>query len=558
MRNQRKSQSRALRVAAALALACAVGALTWSAGAAPAAGQPNIVVIQTDDQTLADLTATYTDPATGQPVPVMPNTLNSIAAQGVTFSRYYVSMPLCCPSRSTLLTGQYSHNTGVLTNFFPSGGYYKFNKENNLAVWLQNAGYYTMHDGKFMNEYGQNDPTEEPPGWSDWHTVIGDARLFYGYQLNENGKVTGPHGDDTYAQEDPSGCPDHPPTLQQCNYLSDVITNDAVAGIGKVPSGKPFYLQVDYTAPHGDINPPPGPEPAQRDKGTLAGVTAPRVPGFNESDMSDKPEFVRNNPRLGFGRIGYIDQRYENRLESLRAVDQGVQRIIDRLNASGQLANTYIFFISDNGFFQGEHRFDAAKFLAYEPSNHLPLLVRGPGIAPGSVSNELVGNFDIAPTIVALTGAQPQLNMDGRSLLPYAQDTSLKSRRPLLLEGFTGTGEEGTTSTQRASASIAASPRDYEGIRFGPYKLVQYRSGAKELYDLLNDPYELHSRNRDPRYRLIKAWLLVRLARLETCAGPSCRKPLIGKLPKVLPKHPPKPPKHANTQGPGTNPAKAR
>jgi arylsulfatase A-like enzyme len=413
-----------------------------------------------------------------------------------------------------------------------------------------------MHDGKFLNEYGQNDPTEVPSGWNDWHTVIGDARLFYGYQLNDNGKVTGPHGDDTYAQEDPAGCPDHPPVLQQCNYLTDVITKDAVDGIGKVPGGKPFYLQVDYTAPHGDVNPPPGPEPAQRDKGTMAGITAPRVPGFNEADMSDKPAFFRSNPRLTFARIAYIDQRYENRLESLRAVDQGVQQIIDRLSASGQLDNTYIFFTSDNGFFQGEHRFDAAKFLAYEPSNHMPLVVRGPGITPGSVSNELVANVDIAPTIVGLTGAQPNLNMDGRSLFPYALNPSLKSKRPLLLEGFTGAGEEGATSgtaRQRASTSIAASPRDYEGIRFGPYKYVQYRSGAKELYDLLNDPYELHSRAADPRYRLIKAWLAVRLARLETCAGANCRKPLTSKLPPVLPLHPPKPPKHGN-QGHGTHP----
>jgi arylsulfatase A-like enzyme len=270
--------------------------------------------------------------------------------------------------------------------------------------------------------------------------------------------------------------------------------------------------------------------------------------------MSDKPAFVRSNPRLSFGRIALIDQRYEARLESLRAVDQGVQQIIDRLGASGQINNTYIFFTSDNGFFQGEHRFDSAKFLAYEPSNHMPLVVRGPGITPGSVSNELAANVDIAPTIVQLTGAQPTLNMDGRSLLPYAVDTSLKSKRPLLFEGFTGAGEEAATSgPQGASTSIAASPRDYEGIRFGPYKYVQYRSGANELYDLLKDPYELHSRNADPRYRLIKAWLAVRLARLETCAGANCRRPLTSKLPPLLPLHPPKPPKHGH-QGHGTHP----
>src|SRR3954452_6904589 len=182
-------------LAAMLALGCAVAAAFFLRPQdAPAASRPNIVVIQTDDQTLADLYATYTDPLSGQVFAVMPNTLTLLAGQGITFNRYYVSNPLCCPSRTTMLTGRYSHNNGVLTNFFPSGGFYKLDLQNNLAVWLHDAGYKTSHEGKFLNQYGDNDPTQVPPGWDDWHTVIGDARLFYGYKTNDNGTVSDPHG----------------------------------------------------------------------------------------------------------------------------------------------------------------------------------------------------------------------------------------------------------------------------------------------------------------------------------------------------------------------------
>jgi N-acetylglucosamine-6-sulfatase len=557
---QRSSHTTLRALVSLLALACVItAALVVKPGAAPAAAPPNIVVIQTDDMTRADLYATYVDPLSGALVPVMPNTLGLLAAQGMTFNRYYVTNPLCCPSRTTMLTGRYSHNTGVLTNFFPSGGFYKLDLQRNLAVWLDNAGYHTSHEGKFLNQYGDNDPTQVPPGWDDWHTVIGDARLFYGYKTNDNGIVSDPHGTfdestSTYPEKDAASCPDNPPPLQQCNYLTDLITQDASNAIVKY-SGGPFYVQADYTTPHGDIVTPGGPEPAPRYAGTLAGVKAPRDPSFNEYDMSDKPAFVRHNPRLGFGKIDYIDRRYENRLEALRSVDDGVAKIVNTLGNTGTLGNTYIVFISDNGFFQGQHRFDSAKFLAYEPSTHLPLLIRGPGVPPNTQSGALVANTDLAPTFLKLTGARANATMDGFSLVPYLQDPLKRSKVPVLLEGFTGKGEEGTglrpraassgswpqgRAGRRASISIAATPRDYEGVRVGRYKYIRYRSGAKELYDLRLDPYEVHSRHIDPRYRIVKHWLNALLRRLQVCAARSCKLPIKGKIPNPLPKHKPK------------------
>ena len=533
------------RLISTLALACALfgGSALAPAGAGAA---PNVVVIQTDDMTRSDLYASYTDPLTGVPYAVMPNTLGLIAAQGISFSRYYVSNPLCCPSRATMLGGKYSHNNGVLTNFFPSGGFYKFDHQNALPVWLKNVGYRTSHVGKFMNEYGNNDQTEVPRGWDDWHTVIGDARLFYGYKTNDNGTVSESHGvydenSGTYTETDTAGCPDNPPLLGECNYLTDQITQDAQNAIN-TSGGGPFYLQVDYTTPHGDIVTPGGPEPAPRHAGSLAGVRAPRVPGYNEFDMSDKPAFVRSNPRLGFGKIDYIDRRFQSRLEALRSVDDGVGRIVNELASSGALANTYVIFMSDNGFFQGEHRFDSAKFLPYESSNHMPFLIRGPGILPGTRSGELVGNVDFAPTILGFTGARATTSLDGRSMQRFIQDPAKRTKRPILLEGFTGVGEPGVALRGRATASIKASPRDYEGLRLGRYKYIQYRSGAKELYDFKRDPYETHSRHLDPRYRDVKRFLAVELRRLEACVARGCKTQVKGKLPAPLPKKKPKPP----------------
>ncbi|MEK6278604.1 MAG: sulfatase-like hydrolase/transferase, partial [Actinomycetota bacterium] len=188
--SQKSGKQQLRAIVAAVALACALAAAIAAQpglGPAGAASRPNIVLIQTDDMTRQDLYTTFPDPTTGLPIAVMPNTLNYLAGGGVNFNRYYVSNPLCCPSRASLLGGRYSHNNLVLTNFFPSGGYYKFDKQNNVAVWLRNAGYRTSHVGKFMNEYGDQDPAEVPPGWDEWHTVIGDARLFYGYKTNDNG-----------------------------------------------------------------------------------------------------------------------------------------------------------------------------------------------------------------------------------------------------------------------------------------------------------------------------------------------------------------------------------
>jgi N-acetylglucosamine-6-sulfatase len=493
-----------------------------------AAAQPNVVLIQTDDQTLQQL---YARDSEGNPI--MPNVLSKIAGRGVAFNRYYVTYPICCPSRTSLITGLYVHNHGVLINR-PPYGYPAFKRSpsytDNLATWLQGAGYRTIHIGKFLNFYGDADPSEIPPGWTDWETVVSEegARRYYGETYNMNGALVGPLGSWTEAAVDSPTCRiSHPETPGGCNYSTDIdsaLAVDAIRRSAEFP--QPFYLQVDYTAPHVDLVGPSGPSVATRDEGSATGVRY-RPPGFNERDVSDKPRFIRIFHRLSAAQRHEIDQRYRHELESLRAVDTGVGSIIRTLAATRQLGNTYIFFISDNGQFHGEHRIAQGKYLPYEPASHMPLLVAGPGFPRETHSNALVSNTDIAPTIAEL--ARVRVRADGRSLLPYAHDPQLRSRRPILLEGYAIPGKG--FFHRHNTASVL----DYFGVVAGRYKYVRYGYGGRELYDLGADPAELHSLVGDPRYRPVVQWAQALTTSLKTCKGEACRRGAI-----LVPPPPPK------------------
>ena len=209
-----------------------------------------------------------------------------------------------------------------------------------------------------------------------------------------------------------------------------------------------------------------------------------------------------------------------SRRESLLAVDRAVEAVVGALARTGRLANTYILFTSDNGFFQGEHRIYKGKYLAYDPSSHVPLLIRGPGIAPGTVSKEVVSNVDLAPTILEAAGATADRPMDGRSMLPFARNGRLRTRRPVLHEGL----EAG--DIDRDGAARGGTVGEYHAIRTARYLYVEWLNGAVELYDRARDPGELHSRHRDPRYRRVRRALHRALVRLRNCAGDACRAPL--------------------------------
>ena len=495
----------------------------------------------------------------------MPNTLNLIAKRGMTFNRYYVSYPLCCPSRVSLLTGRYAHNTGVKGNVQPNGGYFGFSfraaYSHNLATWLQGAGYRTIHVGKFLNGYGDepfSNGSEVPPGWSAWHTVLkaDTNHYYYGYTLNNDGRVEGPYGDSgtweprEYTVRDDLGCPFAPLNGLPCFYETDMLTNLAGEEMRNTPPEQPFYLQLDYTAPHGDFRHPAGPEPAPRHYDWFKGAPLPhnRGQGFDEGNVADKPSFIKEAPYLSLSDIHTYRVYWDKQLEALRSVDDGVKQLIDTLGSLHRLRNTYVIFTSDNGFFFGEHRLIGGKFLAYEPSTHLPFLIRGPHIKAGTESGEIVGNIDIAPTVLELAGVKPDKSVDGRSMTPFFKDPELRTLRPYLFESFVETddvqeagaiaepGDQSTTTERKrgtsaipelhrggATASILAPPKDYEGIRLGPYKYIAWPDGEKELYDLEKDPYELNNLVHIPNYFPVRNFLHRELTeRLEDCVGRGC------------------------------------
>jgi arylsulfatase A-like enzyme len=581
---QRASHTRApwrgrLPIAAALlALLCALALGVTAANAVeeeplnPNPEPPSFVVIQTDDQTLDGLYATFKAFPGAPETRAMPNTLDLIGKRGMTFNRYYVSYPLCCPSRVSLLTGRYAHNTGVKGNVQPNGGYFGFSfrgaYDHNIATWLQGAGYRTIHIGKFLNGYGDapySDGANVPPGWDAWHTVLkaDTQHFFYGYTLNNDGVISPPYGEsgswDTreYGERDEQGCPFAPLAGRPCLYATDIFNWQAREEMLATPAEQPFYMQIDYTAPHGDFRRPAGPEPAPRHYNWFRGKKLPhnRREGFDEGNVSDKPYFIREAEHLSPQDKHTYKVYWDKQLESLRSVDDGVKEIIDTLGQLHRLRNTYVIFTSDNGFFFGEHRLIGGKFLSYEPATHMPFLIRGPGIRPDSSTGELAANVDIAPTVLNLAGVQADKSLDGRSLAPYLRDPELRSRRPILFESFVETsdveangaiassgegdggvpGGNGSTDPRepeagvsraggpRAHASLLAPPLNYEGIRLGPYKYIAWPSGEKELYDINRDPGELNNIVKVPNFYPIRNFLHRQLRRFENCVGRECR-----------------------------------
>jgi arylsulfatase A-like enzyme len=483
-------------VAAALStVAFTLGvALTGSgeeANAAPArttqAQRPNVLILETDDQTLAEME-------------VLPNVRRLIGDEGVTFDNNFDSFSLCCPSRATLLTGQYSHNNGVRGNAPPEGGYYKLDSTNTLAVWLQKAGYYTMHVGKYLNGYGTRNPTEIPPGWSDWHGSVDPSTYrYYNYTLNENGTLT------TYCARPQASC-----------YQTDVY-RDKANGLIRARAGQgPWFMWVAFLANHSggprEAGDPAGqntPVPAPRYKDRLKGTPLPQPPNFNEADVSDKPQTIQRRPLLNQRWIAAVQENWQQRRETLMAVDDAVASIVETLRATGQLDNTLILFTSDNGFFHGEHRVRAGKVLLYEPSIRVPLLMRWTGnrTLPRAVHRkQLTMNVDYAETILGAIGetARPERVEDGVNLLRLWRDGGLELGRDLLIDNSPGGGH-------------------FDAIRSRNYLYAEYANGDRELYDLRRDPYELTSEHANPAYDGIKADLAARLHRLVTCAGATCR-----------------------------------
>jgi arylsulfatase A-like enzyme len=466
-------------------LAAFLGAVAVALMLAPGAlARPNVVVLMTDDQTAASQR-------------YMTRTNQLLGREGTTFTQAISSFPLCCPSRTTSLTGQYAHNHGVLHNAGPFGGFASFEQSNTLPVWLQAAGYRTTQIGRYLNGYEA--AAGIPPGWSDWQVAPHSAAFNYRFwKVNENGTLRS-----------------HPSPQQPGEYQTDFFARRAVESIERsAPGDQPFYLSVWFPAPHRggprDADDPVGlgtPSPAPRHRDLFAGVPMLRPPSFDEARMGDKPQVVADRPRFTPERAAAVEENWRQELETLMAVDEGVDRIVDALRRTGELDNTLIVYLSDNGFMHGEHRALAEKVLPYEESIRVPLLLRGPGVPGGRVDTRLVANVDVPATILDATGVAPGRTQDGVSLLDLLADAGAELGRGILVEN--GNGANGI-------------PR-YRGIRTDRYLYVEHKTtGEQELYDLRRDPYELQSLDERERYDPVRADLRAKLARLAGCAGRGC------------------------------------
>lgn len=464
--------------------------LCVSIGAAGSSGaetapKPNIVLILSDDEDLG--LHSY-----------MPKARALLHEQGTTFDNSFVSYSFCCPARASILRGQYAHNTQIMGNEPPWGGYEKFqalgHEESTIGTWLQDAGYHTAMIGKYLNRYV---PGKDgvPPGWDDWY-VAGNAHLSYDYDMNEDGRIV------TYGNEPK-------------DYLTDVMARHARGLIEQAAAaGQPLFLYVAPYTPHSPA------VPAPRHADLFTEVALPRPPAFNESDVSDKPGLVRKLPVLSADDIDGMEQFYRKRVQSLQAIDDLVETIVQALDATGQLDETYVIYTSDNGFHLGEHRMPGGKNMPYEEDIRVPLVVRGPGVPAGSHLEAMVLNIDLAPTFGEIAGIDPPGFVDGRSFLPLFDDSEHPWRQSFLIERRQLEAQlidrTGLAGQQLVDAAAFTAMRSAEWI------YVEHGTGERELYDMSADPYQLSNLAESTEPVVLKA-LSSRLLQLANCAAANCR-----------------------------------
>jgi N-acetylglucosamine-6-sulfatase len=484
-------------------------------------GRPNVLFVLADDLDAAEMR-------------YLPHVEALIGEHGATFDRYYVSNSLCCPSRATTLRGQYSHNDGVWTNGGDNGGFEKAYssglEEDTVATRLHRAGYLTSLVGKYLNGYPNRAPTDYlPPGWSNFTSAVsGNPYAEYRYVLNDNGAEQ-VHG------------------KRPADYGTTVYTRATAQFIRRAARAhRPFFADLSVYAPHQPAT------PARQDRRKFAGATAPHTPSYDQPDVSRMPTFVRDLPRFTPLETAAINRLYRKRIRSLQAVDRAVVHLVRTLRATHELHRTYIVFASDNGFHLGQHRLPAGKRTAYETDIRVPLLVRGPGIEPGTHVSRIAGNTDLAPTFEAMSGVSPPTFTDGRSLVPLLRGRApSRWRHAYLVEhrNETGTAPAGRPAPDEPSPLEPPDPEqvvtslplnrrgvrdsellkrlgkvpEYAAVRTTRYLYVEYVTGDRELYDTSTDPDEIDNlAGRAPAG--LQHSLATRLHQLERCHAASCRR----------------------------------
>ena len=500
--------------------------------------RPNILVVMTDDMAATDLK-------------LMPNVRSLLAKQGTSFADAIDSFPLCCPSRATFITGQYAHNHGVIGNFWPYGWYGMKDRKNILPAWLDDAGYETALIGKWLNGYGaKNAHGEVPAGFDVWRGLLDvSAYDYYNFVMNRDGKLR-TWGDAEFARglvefakieviPNPGGLAgvlaklrevfgpapyDYWGTEKTADYSPDVTGKEAEKILRAQRNAKdPFFVWWAPAAPHREdvsttLMGRPGPDPRAPHRYVKKSerYKLPEPPNFNEADFSDKSSRMQEvAPVLSEKQIAQLQLDYEGRAGSMLAVDDHVKKMVKILRRTHQLKNTMIVFVSDNGWMQGEHRIPGDKYLPYEESLQVPLIIRGPGVPAGRTVHGQVSNIDFASTLLDMANAEPGRRMDGVSLMPTVHDPSKRPDRVLEIEAPAPLFE----------GDVPANPwdRPYKGVRTDRYTYVVWtETGERELYDRKKDPFQLTSVAGTHRYAKVQRGLARKLVKLDRCGGRAC------------------------------------
>jgi N-acetylglucosamine-6-sulfatase len=437
---------------------------------ADAVTRPNVLFILTDDLDAA----TYER--------FMDATNNLVEREGVKFENATYSMSVCCPSRASILRGQYPHNTFVWDNEPPNGGWETFKgrglHRDTYATRMRGVGYRTAYFGKLMNGYGRGGEGARyvPPGWDHWMVPVRGPAAD---RFNLNGEIVEP--DDS--------------------YHDGVIAERSLDWIEGAAGQRPFMAAINFHAPHKPMDHPDDYNSLYR------GVKLPIPPSFNERDRSDKPGWIRRMDPITDAERAELSRAYRERLRSIEFVDRSVRRLVDLLRREGELSSTYIFFYSDNGYHMGQHRLPehdiGSKARPYVEDVRFPIVMRGPGIPRGVVRSGMVQNVDLRATFEDVANATSPAYEDGTSLLPYAESPKPFPRQFALSERLSG--GKGVSTPWKAL--------------YGPdtsYHL--WGTGEEEFYDLRLDPYQLRSDSSDPRASLMRA----ELKRMARCDAAEC------------------------------------
>lgn len=447
----------------------------------------------------------------------MLKTQQLVANRGATFVNAFTSSPICCPSRSSLLSGQYAHNTKTFNNSENGGCYGTHWREKvepeTISVLLANAGYNTFYAGKYLNEYFSS---KIPPGWKQWYGLHGNSR-YYNYTLNENGQKR----------------------FYENEYLTDLLKSRIVEFISANNATEaPFFAVVAPPAPHEPFT------AADRHQKLFPEVDALKTQNFNIPCGPLEKHWLLTMPPSPLSKetLDYLDTIYRNRWRSLMAVDELVEAVVSLLETKNLLDNTYIFYTSDNGYHIGQFSLPYDKRQPYETDIRVPLLVAGPNITPKSLVKSPVALIDIAPTIVELAKVKPSIPMDGESFLSKIDRPDIEERQ-ILIE-YWGEGNEETYNPDcpwqkkdklaQCSLAIECHCQDswnntYSCVRHMANDLdliyCQFKDHENfaEAYDLSEDMYQM----KNIAFEMlpsVRAQYSLALVNLTECVGETCRR----------------------------------